>query len=275
MVTNPRPYQGVKIKQITPYDAVKLIKKLNVKHANNANVKKNTLDKVDQIYHSTHGIKDCHLINEYLRICFDFSAPHKVLDIWDDIQSFHHQQTTKSNSQQKQQAFLQYSLLLKCLIKSKDNNHTEKYQQCLHWVQSRNYKLSIHHSLILKMISQCGRHQSLETLHTTHSMINDQLISLLNEEHLHQITAALITAFGDCNHVDKAMDIYSTVKHRKCSEFASEKVIKMLVDHNRNEEALRIYDEHKLKSSESLSAHLSALRASIATKDFDRANALV
>ena len=193
-----------------------------------------TMQKLSCIYQQIEGEKDCHVINEFMRICFDYSHPHKVQHIWRDIESFHDGKQSKD--------FLQYSLLIKCLIKTNltKEQMAERYVQVLTWTQKSNYTLTIHIALLQKLIINCGKCQSLKALRLIQTLLAKQVINAQNEDE--KIKCALVTAYGLCNDIETAFSHFHSIKEKDSKVIAA--MIGVLVNNNCNAEALRLYDEN-------------------------------
>eukprot|EP01084_Bolivina_argentea_P096249 173027_1 len=163
---------------ITSYDhsnstPAQLIKNLNVKHNNNKTFKQQTIKNAEQVYQNiSNPTKDYDMINSFLRLCFDYSYPHKILNIWNDIELFHQQNPYKKYKGKTDQKFLEYSLLIKCLLKTdkKELNCIDKYIQLLTWIKERNYRLTIHDFFVHKLISLCAnKYKSVNTNTNKHN----------------------------------------------------------------------------------------------------------
>eukprot|EP01083_Nonionella_stella_P122369 368145_1 len=252
-------------RSISGHNAIKLLRKLNIEHQNSVQHKQKTMDDALQIYDAIETEKDCFVINEFLRLCFDYSQPHKIHDIWHDIEQYHDKNPYRGR---KSERFLQYSLLLKCLIKSKNNEPSkiQKYTQLLTWIGQRNYKLSIHIALLQKLISHCAQHDSIATLRL--------IQSLLHQHHNQiQIQSALILAFGVCKEISTAREIFNSITETNKHPDAIHAFMKSLIKNQLNTDALCIYDAHT--SCVDTKCTILAAKACIATNDMKRANDII
>ena len=170
-----------------------------------------------------HFPKDSGLVNSMLTLCLELGDTHKCLSLWSDLKTMHLLRDDQ----------LPYSLLFKCLVQC---NATDKVIETLTWIESRKYILSVHDSFVTKLLSNCS---TLHQLQSIHSFMERKIIPNSSK----YTRTELILSFSRLNDIESALTIFRSIDHRKMDIVSIGAMMTALIDHNRNEDALTLYDE--------------------------------
>ena len=190
-------------KSFTNREATNLISALNIKHNNDIDKRRNTLQSARDIYYNiSEDIKNCFVINEYLRLSFEYGSPENILDIWHDIETFH--------QYKNEQQHLKYQLLMKCLLHC-DPIDISKCITVLNWIQLYQYTLCIHRQLLLKLISCCQQQPNIDSLKYIEALIDEKVIDTQQDDVV--IKTSMIDSYGKYRDMDGMWRIFESVQH--------------------------------------------------------------
>ena len=231
--------------------AIQLIQDLfKINEQNTRSNTRNTtvIQEAFKIYEETKEELQNHaLINVLLKGLFHFKQPDKVSMLWNRIQTL-----------SQHNHAISYPLLLDCCIKSSPCNISEAIK-CLELMKFQKYVLhrdesELFSKNVCRLISKCNR--NLHRIKEVHSLV-DHIDDIY-------IQTALINAYGP----NSALSVFDSIDDTKKNNVAVGAMMKVLVDHNRGDQALDIYDRYR-SLIDDISAGL-ALRACIITKQFQR-----
>eukprot|EP01083_Nonionella_stella_P092769 259810_1 len=240
---------------INNYNATKIIKSTNTKHKKNKTSKPDALRYVLAIFKNISSPKTYHSMNALLHLLYDWECPQHVTSMWHDIQSYHQSPTTPNK--------FSYALLIKCLIQSQDIQK-DKYLTTLQWIQQYDYKLSIHGSLLNKLILKMQN--DLNALRYIHTLIDEERIEVDKDDII--VKTVLINAFAMCGSIatNDALNIFNSIDETQRDNASIGAMMKVYVNNHCHVDAFELYDRYKHTDNPVL--HRLAVKACIQSNDF-------
>eukprot|EP01083_Nonionella_stella_P212062 766185_1 len=183
------------------------------------------ISKIFDIYNQINEPRNHFIVNKLLRVCLDLNNPHKLLNIWSDIELLH-----KSPNKSKDIA---YVLLLKSCIKS-DQIPISKCIQALKWMTQAKYTLKTQNNLIIKLITKCD---NLSSLQYVHSIFNKKWVESTRKDTRDiSVETAFIKAFGHYNDTQTAHSIFHSLPHKDtiCINVMLQIIVMIIIIHFNN-----------------------------------------
>ena len=211
------------------------LKNLYRKHKNqNANRSDNQsiIERAFTIYGGAQGPKQSLSINTMLKLLVHFKHCHRIESMWADIEQIGRKNTVSCPS------------IIKCFVLSDHWDKTSKCIQVLQWMVDSKYTLKRYEwndfSLsISKLITFCA-----DTADRVNVECIQRMMDCLEIEDLF-IQTALVNALGALSDIEGALNVFHSISDRKKDVVVTGCLMKALIDNDRAEEALRVYDDHR------------------------------
>lgn len=191
------------------------------------------------------------IIDALLSSAIRHAQPETIHLIWSDIEHYH-------QIHHRSKDRLNYSLIIKCLIRSDD--HQFNLLKCVtvlkwmeHNINGSQYVLKLHSSLITKLVSKCASSRCLESLHYIHGLIKTGMIASNSSDKF--IASALINAYGACKQPISAFDVFQSFRSMATNHVDSVligAVMTALINNYHYTKAIEIYES----AAESLRNHI-------------------
>ena len=186
----------------------------------------NVMKEVLRICDLINGKKDVFVLEQLLRICFDFGHFDKLQLFWPDIESIADLSRL-------------YPLLIKCLIECGD---IEKCVQCFDWMKCANYTLKVSDIYIIKLVN--NPRATLLHLRFIEDLMSDGVVASASNDGNMKFKTAMIEIYAQKQSIGDSKRIFCSIaQNERMDVVAVCAVMSTLLKNGCYEDAIEIYEE--------------------------------
>lgn len=217
----------------TNHDANHLIKNL-YKHDDNSIPRETLVQQGLDIYHDLKHLPNHFVLSSVLKLFLHCNHPHKVLEIWSDIQN--------ESFLEPQAASMTYSLWLQCCIESDDDIvDIKKIIEMLKFTQNHKNEhckqIHIDSKHIQQLITKCEH--DIKALYFIHSLIENQYFSSKKMDI--SVFNGLIKSYFKSGDIENASKIFNEIDEDLKDVMTINTFIGLLIEYQCYQYALDVY----------------------------------